>query len=159
MWEDLAAERAATVPYPPGEHRFSMRRTNRIMDDPLRTLVDAYERHGPIFTLRIFHHNVVFMLGPEANHHVLVSGAANMSWRDGELRSLVPFLGDIDQHPEMAVAVSAQVVREPREFLGAHLENALRPQLPALPDMGRQALGVEVKEAAGDHVLILLMTS
>ena len=94
MWEDLAAERAATVPYPPGEHRFSMRRTNRIMDDPLRTLVDAYERHGPIFTLRIFHHNVVFMLGPEANHHVLVSGAANMSWRDGELRSLVPFLGD-----------------------------------------------------------------
>ncbi len=94
MWEDLAAERAATVPYPPGEHRFSMRRTNRIMDDPLRTLVDGYERHGPIFTLRIFHHNVVFMLGPEANHHVLVSGAANMSWRDGELRSLVPFLGD-----------------------------------------------------------------
>lgn len=94
MWEDLAAERAATVPYPPGEHRFSMRRTNRIMDDPLRTLVDAYERYGPIFTLRIFHHNVVFMLGPEANHHVLVSGAANLSWRDGELRSLVPFLGD-----------------------------------------------------------------
>ncbi len=94
MWRDLAAERAATVPYPPGEHRFSMRRTNRIMDDPLRTLVDAYERHGPIFTLRIFHHNVVFMLGPAANHHVLVSGAANMSWREGELRSLVPFLGD-----------------------------------------------------------------
>ena len=71
-----------------------MRRTNRIMDDPLRTLVEGYERYGPIFTLRIFHHNVVFMLGPAANHHVLVSGAANMSWREGELRSLVPFLGD-----------------------------------------------------------------
>ncbi len=71
----------------------------------------------------------------------------------------VSFLGDIDQHPEMAVAVGAQVSGEPREFLGAHLEDAFRPQLPALPDMGRQALGVEVEEAAGNHVLILLMTS
>ena len=34
------------------------------------------------------------MLGPEANHHVLVSGADNLSWRDGELRSLIVLLGD-----------------------------------------------------------------
>ena len=94
MWGDLAAERARTVPYPPGEHGFSMRRTNRFIDHPMRVLVDGYERFGPIYTLRIFHHNVVFMLGPEANHHVLVSGADNLSWRGGELRALIPLLGD-----------------------------------------------------------------
>ncbi len=94
MWSDLAAERARTVPYPPGEHRFSMRRTNRFIEHPMRVLVDGYERFGPIYTLRIFHHNVVFMLGPEANHHVLVSGAENLSWRGGELRALIPLLGD-----------------------------------------------------------------
>ncbi len=94
MWSDIAAEREATVPYPPGEHRFSMRRTNAFIEHPMRLLVDAYERYGPIFTLRIFHHNVVFMLGPEANHHVLVSGADNLSWRGGEMRSLIVLLGD-----------------------------------------------------------------
>ena len=94
MWGDLAAERARTVPYPPGEHRFSMRRTNRFIEHPMRVLVDGYERFGPIYTLRIFHHNVVFMLGPEANHQVLVSGAENLSWRGGEMRALIPLLGD-----------------------------------------------------------------
>ena len=94
MWGDLAAERARTVPYPPGEHRFSMRRTNRFIEHPMRVLVDGYERFGSIYTLRIFHHNVVFMLGPEANHHVLVAGAENLSWRGGELRALIPLLGD-----------------------------------------------------------------
>ena len=94
MWSDLAAERARTVPYPPGEHRFSMRRTNRFIEHPMRVLVDGYERYGPIYTLRIFHHNVVFMLGPQANHHVLVTGAENLSWRGGELRALIPLLGD-----------------------------------------------------------------
>ena len=33
-------------------------------------LLEGYERFGPVFTLRIFHRNVVFMLGPEANHYM-----------------------------------------------------------------------------------------
>jgi hypothetical protein len=57
------------------------------------------------------------------------------------------------------MAFGAARYREPREFLGAHLEDAFRPQLAALPDMGRQALRVQVEKAAGNHVFILLMTS
>ena len=33
-------------------------------------LLECYERYGPIFTVRLFHSNVVFMLGPAANHYV-----------------------------------------------------------------------------------------
>ena len=50
---------------------------------PLPILLDCYERFGPVFTLRLFHANVVFMLGPEANHYMTVSHAANFSWRAG----------------------------------------------------------------------------
>ena len=48
-------------------------------------LLDAYERYGPIFTLRLFHGNVVFMLGPAANHYITVSHASNFTWREGAL--------------------------------------------------------------------------
>ena len=41
-----------------------------------------------------FHGNVVFMLGPEANHYMTVSHAANFSWREGHLGDLIPLLGD-----------------------------------------------------------------
>ena len=94
MRADLRRERAATVPFPPGDTTFSMPRTMRFTRDPLTLLLDAYERHGPVFTLRIFHHNVVFMLGPAANHYMLVSHARNFSWRDGHMGDLMPFLGD-----------------------------------------------------------------
>ena len=91
---DIRADRAATVPFPPGELRFSLRRTNAYMNDPLRTLLDGHARFGPVFTLKIFHHNVVFTLGPEANHHILVANAGNFSWREGHLRDLSVLLGD-----------------------------------------------------------------
>ena len=47
-----------------------------------------------MFTVRIFHGNVVFMLGAEANHHMTVSHAQNFSWRDGHMGDLIPLLGD-----------------------------------------------------------------
>jgi cytochrome P450 len=71
-----------------------MARTMRFTRDPLNLLLEAYERHGPVFTQRIFHHNVVFMLGPAANHHLLVTHADNFSWRDGHYSDLIPLLGD-----------------------------------------------------------------
>jgi len=91
---DLRAERAARVPFPPGDVTFSAARTRRMLDDPLGLLLDAYERHGPIFTLRIFHGRVVVMLGPEANHRILVTHARDFSWREGHLGDLIPLLGD-----------------------------------------------------------------
>lgn len=91
---DMRADRAADTPFPPGDTSFSLRRTNRFIRDPLSMMLDGYERYGPVFTLRILHHNVVFVLGPEANHHVLVANAKNFSWRDGHFRDLIPLMGD-----------------------------------------------------------------
>lgn len=91
---DLRNERRTTVPFPPGDTRFSMARTRRFARDPLPVLLEAYARYGPVFTLRILHGNTVFALGPEANHHVLVSSAQNFSYRDGYLADLFPLLGD-----------------------------------------------------------------
>jgi cytochrome P450 len=94
LLEDLRLERAASVPFPPGETRPSLRRTQRFARDPLHVLLELYERFGPVFTLRIFHGNSVFLIGPEANHHVTVANAENFSWRDGHMGDLIPLLGD-----------------------------------------------------------------
>ncbi|GAC1435124.1 MAG: cytochrome P450 [Solirubrobacteraceae bacterium] len=94
LWRDVRTERLARVPYPPGEMNFSVRRTRAMLRDPLSVLLQAYARHGPIFTLRVLHENTVFMLGPAANHYVTVSHAANFSWREGYLGDLHPLLGD-----------------------------------------------------------------
>src|SRR3954452_25330893 len=87
-------ERHVPVPFPPGDVRPSLRRTRGFATDPLRMLLDAYERHGPVFTQRIFHGNVVFMLGPEANHFMTVSHADHFTWREGHMGDLMPLLGD-----------------------------------------------------------------
>jgi cytochrome P450 len=91
---DLRAERRSEVPFPPGETRFSLRRTHGFATRPLELLLDAYERFGPVFTMRVFHGNNVFMIGPEANHYVTVSHASNFSWREGRMGDLIPLLGD-----------------------------------------------------------------
>jgi cytochrome P450 len=94
LWDDWRSDRAAEAPFPPGETSFSLARTARIDRDPLGLLLESYERYGPIFTLKIFHHNAVFMLGPEANHYMLVSNAKNFLWRTGHFRDLIPLMGD-----------------------------------------------------------------
>jgi cytochrome P450 len=92
--QDLLDERAATVAFPPGETRFSMARTKRFADEPLPLLLESYERFGPVFTLRLFHSNAVFALGPSANHYITVSHASNFLWRTSYFRDLIGFAGD-----------------------------------------------------------------
>ncbi|HST55241.1 MAG TPA: cytochrome P450 [Solirubrobacteraceae bacterium] len=94
LLRDYRAERARTVPFPPGETNLSMARTKRFAEEPLGLLLESYERYGPIFTLRIFHGNVVFMLGPAANHYITVSHASNFTWREGHFRDLIGLMGD-----------------------------------------------------------------
>ena len=94
MYEDLRLERAATVPFPPGLTNVDLRRASRFASTPLPTLLDCYERFGPLFTIRVFHCNVIFMLGPRANHFITVSDAGNFSWRRGFMGDLIPLLGD-----------------------------------------------------------------
>lgn len=91
---DLRIERRSPVPFPPGHTRVSPARSFRFIREPLPELLEAYGRFGPVFTLRVFHQNVVFALGPEANHHMLVTGAQNFSWREGHMSDLMPLLGD-----------------------------------------------------------------
>jgi cytochrome P450 len=94
MYDDLRLERAATVPFPPGLTNVDLRRASRFSSQPLPILLDCYERFGPVFTIRVFHSNVVFALGPEANHLITVAQAQNFSWRRGFMGDLIPLLGD-----------------------------------------------------------------
>ena len=94
MLGDLRAERSAAVPFPAGEMGFSLRRTRAIVRDPLRVLLAAYARHGPVFTLRVLHNPVVFMLGPAANHFVTVGHPELFEYRGGYYSELLPLLGD-----------------------------------------------------------------
>jgi cytochrome P450 len=91
---DVRAERRARGGYPEGETSFSLSLTHRMATDPLPVLLDCYERYGPVFSVRILHSLNAFLLGPEANHHMLVSNAANFRWRDGGFGELEPLLGD-----------------------------------------------------------------
>lgn len=91
---DLRLERTSPVPFPPGETDFSLARTLRFSEEPLPILLDCYERYGPVFSLRIFHGNIVFMIGPEANHYITVSHAANFTWRESHFRDLIALVGD-----------------------------------------------------------------
>ena len=94
MVDDVRKERANRVPYPPGETSFSMARTRRFAHEPLGLLLECYERYGPVFTIKVLHGNVVFMLGPAANHYMTVSHASNFTWRESHFRDLIGLLGD-----------------------------------------------------------------
>lgn len=92
--EDLVAEWRGRGKFPPGLMNFSWDRTLQVNRDPLPLLLDAYEEFGPIFTMRLLHSPVVFMLGPEANHFVTVSHPENFHWRESSFGDLIPLLGD-----------------------------------------------------------------
>lgn len=94
MVDDVRKDLANRVPYPPGDTGFSMARTRRFARDPLGLLLECYERHGPVFSIRVLHGNVVFMLGPAANHYMTVSHASNFVWRPSHFRDLIGLLGD-----------------------------------------------------------------
>ncbi len=92
--DDMLAEWRGRGKYPPGASDFSLARTHQIAHDPLPILLSAYEEHGPIFSLRLLHTRVVFMLGPEANHFITVAHPENFHWRESSFGDLIPLLGD-----------------------------------------------------------------
>jgi cytochrome P450 len=91
---DLLAEWKGRGKFPPGPDEFSVSRTHQIAHDPLPILLSAYEEFGPIFTVRVLHSRVIFMLGPEANHFVTVGHPENFHWRESSFGDLIPLLGD-----------------------------------------------------------------
>jgi retinoid hydroxylase len=92
--EDVLAEWRGRGRFPPGPKSFSWARTLQVNGDPLPLLLGAYEEFGPIFTMRLLHSPVVFMLGPEANHFVTVAHPENFHWRESSFGDLIPLLGD-----------------------------------------------------------------
>ena len=92
--EDLVTEWRGRGKYPPGPNDFSFARTHKIAHEPLPLLLEAYEQYGPIFSMRLLHSRVVFMLGPEANHFVTVGHPENFHWRESSFGDLIPLLGD-----------------------------------------------------------------
>jgi cytochrome P450 len=92
--KDLSRERRATVPFPPGELRPSFARTRRAVKDPLPEMLRCYNAYGPVFSIRVLHAPVTMMIGPEANHYMLVSNAKNFLWREGSFGDLIPLIGD-----------------------------------------------------------------
>ncbi len=93
---DVRAQRRASrsAPLPPGPTGINPLRDLRFVRDPVSVLLRAYEQYGPIFTVRFFHGLGVVMLGPEAQHFLLVSDAEKFHWREGMYRELIPLLGD-----------------------------------------------------------------
>ncbi|MEO8688868.1 MAG: cytochrome P450 [Solirubrobacteraceae bacterium] len=134
---ELQTERRARGGYPPGDTSPSLRRTHRMIVDPLALLLEAYERHGPVFSLRILNARNVFMLGPEANHFMLVSHADRFRWRDGGFGDLIPLLGDGmltidgDFHRQsrraMLPAFHHERVQAARGVMDDEIERALAP--------------------------------
>jgi cytochrome P450 len=91
---DMVEEWRSRGKFPPGPNDFSFGRTHQIAHDPLPILLAAYERYGPIFSMRLLHTRVVFMLGPEANQFVTVAHPENFHWRESSFGDLIPLLGD-----------------------------------------------------------------
>jgi cytochrome P450 len=92
--DDLHTEWRGRGAYPPGPTDFSVARTKQMAHDPLPLLLAAYEEFGPIFSMRLLHAKIVFMLGPEANHFVTVGHPENFHWRESSFGDLIPLLGD-----------------------------------------------------------------
>ena len=90
---DLRDERAATVPFPPGETRFSLARTRRFATNHCRCCSSLRALRADLHAAAV-HGNVVFMLGPAANHYMTVSHASNFIWRESHFRDLIGLMGD-----------------------------------------------------------------
>ncbi len=91
---DVAEERRARGTFPPGPTDFNLSRTRRFAHDPLSVLLPLYDEYGPIFSIRIFHGRIVFMIGPAANSFITVEHPENFHWRESSFGDLIPLLGD-----------------------------------------------------------------
>jgi cytochrome P450 len=137
---DLAVEWRGRGQYPPGPSGNTVARTLKIARDPLPILLGAYEEFGPIFTLRLLHTQVIFMLGPEANHYVTVSHPENFHWRESSFGDLIPLLGDglltIDDDYHDRVRATMMPAFH-REQVAASVEAMIAEATPAIERLGQ----------------------
>ena len=79
---------------PAGSLAPSWENTRRIIADPLSLLLEHERRFGPVFTIRLLHEPIVWAIGAEVNHQILVTEFDAFSWRHGRFADLWPVLGD-----------------------------------------------------------------
>src|SRR3984885_7332976 len=79
---------------PAGSTAPSWANTRRVISDPLGLLLEHERRFGPVFTIRLLHEPIVWAIGAEVNHQILVSDFDAFSWREGRFADLWPLLGD-----------------------------------------------------------------
>lgn len=135
--DDVRAEAKVRLrgSYPPGPQDFSFARTLQAARDPLPLLLGLYEEHGPIFSVRLLHSPVIFMLGPEANHFVTVAHPENFHWRESSFGDLIPLLGDglltiDDAYHDRARAIMMPAFH--REQVAASVEAMIAESTPAI---------------------------
>jgi cytochrome P450 len=68
-------------------------RPYRVLSHPGRYILDGYRRHGPVFRFRLFGLDLVAMVGPEANHFILIGERARFSHAYG-YRTMTRVFGD-----------------------------------------------------------------
>jgi retinoid hydroxylase len=94
--DDIRRERRVRrrAELPPGSLGPSWANTRRIIADPLGLLLEHERRYGPVFTIRLLHEPIVWAIGAEVNHQILVSDFDAFQWREGRFADLWPLLGD-----------------------------------------------------------------
>ncbi len=133
VWAEARVRRRGT--YPPGPQQFSFATTLRAARDPLPLLFSLYEEHGPIFSVRLLHSPVIFMLGPEANHFITVAHPENFHWRESSFGDLIPLLGDGLLTIDGAYHDRAREIMMPafhREQVSASVEAMVAEATPAI---------------------------
>jgi cytochrome P450 len=89
---ELRVRRRAKLP--PGSTSPSWANTRRVIADPLGLLLDHERRYGPVFTIRTLHEPIVWAIGAEVNHQILVTDFDAFVWREGRFADLAWLLGD-----------------------------------------------------------------
>src|SRR5690242_4218203 len=94
--DDIRRERRVRrrAALPAGSLAPSPTNTRRIISDPLSLLLEHQRRFGPVFTIRLLHEPIVWAIGAEVNHQILVSDFDAFQWREGRFADLWPLLGD-----------------------------------------------------------------
>src|SRR6476646_5902616 len=115
----------------------------RVLRGVVRELLEHERRYGPVFTIRTMHVPVVWAIGAQANHQILVTEFDAFEWRSGRFADLWPLLGDgmlnIDgaYHRDMRRLLLPAFHREPAPVVAATMveeaEAAVERRTPGVP--------------------------
>jgi cytochrome P450 len=124
---------------PPGSTAPSWSHTRRIISDPLGLLLEHERRFGPVFTIRLLHEPIVWAVGAEVNHQILVSEFDAFQWREGRFADLWPLLGDGLLNTDGAYHRDFRMLLLPafhRDYIAAMAQTMIQQTLVAVEALG-----------------------